>query len=165
MEQVKKRSQLSLVSTVSKVINEYEEEGLRMADVECMVKWLRLTWLKRFFYCDLWNLEKLPTTHCELRWGDCSFLTATTISLNYTIPSQFYQELLLWWSQCRETFATEQDWKTIIWNNKEIKVENKPVYYKHYDNARVICIQDTLFSLNSTDSYKQLSKNICKTDI
>ena len=33
-----KRSQLSLVSTVSKVINEYEEEGLRMADVECMVK-------------------------------------------------------------------------------------------------------------------------------
>ena len=97
--------------------------------------------------------------------GDCSFLTATTISLNYTIPSQFYQELLLWWSQCRETFATEQDWKTIIWNNKEIKVENKPVYYKHYVNARVICIQDTLFSLNSTDSYKQLSKKICKTDI
>ena len=83
---------------------------------------------------------------------------------DYTIPSQFYQELLLWWSQFRETFATEQDWKTIIWNNKEIKVENKPVYYKHYVNARVICIQDTLFSLNSTDSYKQLS-NICKTDI
>ena len=84
---------------------------------------------------------------------------------DYTIPSQFYQELLLWWSQFRETFATEQDWKTIIWNNKEIKVENKPVYYKHYVNARVICIQDTLFSLNSTDSYKKLSKNICKTDI
>ena len=39
-----------------------------------------------------------------------------------------YQELLLWWLQFRETFATEEDWKTIIWNNKEIKVENKPVY-------------------------------------
>ena len=65
---------------------------------------------------------------------------------------------MLWWSQFRETFATEEDWKTIIWNNKEIKVENKPVYYKHYVKARVICIQDLLFSLNSTDSYNQLSK-------
>ena len=65
---------------------------------------------------------------------------------------------MLWWSQFRETFATEEDWKTITWNNKEIKVENKPVYYKHYVKARVICIQDLLFSLNSTDSYNQLSK-------
>ena len=72
---------------------------------------------------------------------------------------------MLWWSQFRETFATEEDWKTIIWNNKEIKVENKPVYYKHYVKARVICIQELLFSLNSTDSYNQLSKKICKTSI
>ena len=69
------------------------------------------------------------------------------------------------WSQFQETFATEEDWKTIIWNNKEIKVENKPVYYKYYVNARVICIQDLLFSLNSTDSYNQLSRKICKTNI
>ena len=79
--------------------------------------------------------------------GDCSFLTATTIS----------RITQLWWSQFRETFATEEDWKTIIWNNKEIKVENK-----HYVNARVICIQDLLFSLNSTDSYNQLSKKYAK---
>ena len=82
---------------------------------------------------------------------------------DYTIPSQFYRELLLWWSQFRETVATEEDWKTIIWNNKEIKVENKPVYYKHYVNARVICIQDLLLSLNSSDSYNQLSNKGCKT--
>ena len=40
-----------------------------------------------------------------------------------------------------------------------------PVYYKHYVKASVICIQDLLFSLNSTDSYNQLSKKICKTNI
>ena len=38
-------------------------------------------------------------------------------------------------------------------------------YYKHFVNARVICIQDSLFSLNSNDSYNQLSKQTCKTDI
>ena len=41
-EQVQKGSQLSLVSTVSKIIKEYEEEGLRMVDLEGMVKSLRL---------------------------------------------------------------------------------------------------------------------------
>ena len=135
-----------------------------MADLECMVKSLRLAWLKSFFQWDQWNVEKLPE-HIVSSVGGLFFFNCNYNISDYTIPSQFYQELLLWWSQFRETFATEEDWKTIIWNNKEIKVENKPVYYKHYVNARVICIQDFLFSLNSTDSYNQLSKKICKTNI
>ena len=125
---------------------------------------LRLAWLKSFFQWDQWNVEKLPE-HIVSSVGGLFFFNCNYNISDYTIPSQFYQELLLWWSQFRETFATEEDWKTIIWNNKEIKVENKPVYYKHYVNARVICIQDFLFSLNSTDSYNQLSKKICKTNI
>ena len=40
-----------------------------MVDLECMVKSLRLAWLKSFFQWDQWNVEKLPTTHSELRWG------------------------------------------------------------------------------------------------
>ena len=38
-------------------------------------------------------------------------------------------------------------------------------YYKHYVNVIVICIQDLLFRLNSTNSQNQLSKKICKTNI
>ena len=135
-----------------------------MAELECMVKWLRLAMLKRFSSGTngTWKsyLQHIVSSAGGLFFSNCNY----SIS-DYTIPSQFYQELLLWWSQFRETFATEEDWKTIIWNNKEIKVENKPVYYKHYVYARVIYIQGLLFSLNSTDSYKQLSKDICKTNI
>ena len=94
-------------------------------------------------------MEELPTIHIELRWFS---LTATTV---FRIT-----QFLLCWSQFWETFATEEDCKTIILNNKEIEVANKPVYYKNCFNARVICIQDLFFSLNSTDSYNQLFKNI-----
>ena len=87
-------------------------------------------------------MEKLPTTHIELRWGIVFFFNSNYKISDYTIPSQFYRELLLWWLQFRETFTAEEYWKTIIWNNKEIKVENKLVYCEHYVNARVICIQD-----------------------
>ena len=36
-------------ATRASVINEYEDGGLRMVDLECMVKSLRLAWLKRIF--------------------------------------------------------------------------------------------------------------------
>ena len=132
------------------------------------LKSLRLAWLKRF--CSGTNgtwisyLQHILSSVGGLFFSNCNY----DIS-DYTIPSQFYRELLLWWWKIRETFATEEDWKTIIWNNKEIKVESKPVYYEHYVNARVICIQDLLFSLNSTDSFPILIinclKKICKTNI
>ncbi|CAH3173730.1 unnamed protein product, partial [Porites lobata] len=138
--------------TRASVINEYEEGGLRMVDLECMVKSLRLAWLKRIF-SGTNGTWKSYLQHIMGSVGGLFFFNCNYDISDYTIPSQFYRELLLWWSQFRETFASEEDWKTIIWNNKEIKVENKPVYYKHYVNARVISIQDLLVSLNSTDSY------------
>ena len=146
--------------TRASVINKYEEGGLRMVDLECMVKSLRLAWLKRIF-SGTNGTWKSYLQHILSSVGGLFFFNCNYNISDYTIPSQFYRELLLWWSQFRETFATEEDWKTIIWNNKEIKVENKPVYYKHYVNARVICIPDLLFTQNSTDSYNHLSK---KTD-
>ena len=86
-----------------------------MVDLECMVKSLRLAWLNRIFSGTngTWK-SYVPTTHNELRCGIVLFKGNYNIS-DYTIPSQFYRELLLWWSQFRETFATEEDWKTIIW--------------------------------------------------
>ena len=116
-----------------------------MLDLECMVKSLRLAWLKRFF-SGTNGTCKSYLQHIVSSVGGLFFFNCNYNISDYTIPSQFYQELLLWWSQFRETFATEEDWKTINQNNKEIKVENKLVYYKHYVNVRVICIQDLLFS-------------------
>ena len=150
--------------TRASVINEYEEGGLRMVDLECMVKSLRLAWLKRIF-SGTNGTWKSYLQHILSSVGGLFFFNCNYNISDYTIPSQFYRELLLWWSQFRETFATKEDWKTIIWNNKEIKLENKSVYYKNYVNARVICIQDLLLRLNSTDSYNQLSKKVCKTNI
>ena len=106
-----------------------------MVDLECMVKTWRLDWLKLIFSGTngTWRsyLQHILSSVEGLFFFNCNY----NIS-DYTIPSQFYWELLLWWSQFRETFATEEDWKIIIWNNKEMKVENKPVYYKHYVNTR-----------------------------
>ena len=51
------------------------------------------------------------------------------MNCNYLISSQFYHELLLWWSEFRETFASEKDWENIIWNNRDIRIDKKTVFF------------------------------------
>ena len=97
--------------------------------------------------------------------GDCSSLTATAVSRITQFLLNFIGKYCYGGRIFRETFATEADWRTITWNNKEIKVDSKPVYYQNYFNARVIFTLDLLFNLNSTDSYNQVSKKLGKTNI
>ena len=68
-------------------INEFEKGGLRMIDLECMIKSLRLAWLKRI------------SSKSEGTWKN--YLRHILVSLDYTINSLFYSELLTWWSEFR----------------------------------------------------------------
>ena len=52
----------------------------------------------------------------------------------------------------------------IIWNNCEIRIDNKPVHYKNYYEAGIVFTQDLLFNLNVADAYNHLSNKIGKAD-
>ena len=145
------------------VINDYEKVILKMIDLESMVKSLRLAWLKRLFN-DSNATWKTYLLHLLNPVGGKFFLNCNYEVSDYTISSQFYQELLLWWSEFRESFASESDWKIIVWNNEEIRIDNKPVYYKNYFKSGIIYIHDLLFNLNRTDSYHYISNKIVKSN-
>ena len=145
------------------VINDYEKGGLKMIDLESMVKSLRLAWLKRLFN-DSNATRKTYLLHLLKPVGGKFFLNCNYEVSDYMISSQFYQELLLWWSEFRESFASESDWKIIVWNNKEIRIDNKPVYYKNYFKSGIIYIHDLLFNLNTIDSYHYFSNKIDKSN-
>ena len=83
---------------------------------------------------------------------------------DYTILSQFYCELVSWWSEFRQTYATERIGQ-ILFGNCEIGIDNKPVYYKNYYEARLVCTQDLLFNLNVAVAYNHLSKKKGRTNI
>ena len=110
-------------------INEFENGGLKMIDLESMIKSLRLAWLKIIFQCNngAWrnflrfSLEPfggLFLFHCNYDFKEIS------------ISSKFYSELLQWWSEFRSVFDSRRECQYILWNNKEIRVDNKPVFYK-----------------------------------
>ena len=155
---LKEKNFIEWLDSIKKNINIWSARGLSIYGKVTIIKSFLIP--KYIYVCSILQtpkelLKELNKILFEFLWKGVDKVTTT--SQDYTIPCQFYREPLLWKLQFRETLATEEDW-----NNKEIKVENKPVYYKHYVDARVICIQDLLFSLNSTDCYYELSNKICK---
>ena len=114
--------------TRASVINEYEEGGLKMIDLDSMIKSLRLAWLKWIFNGNDGTWKSYLQYLLE-PMGGCFFLNCNYDIKDYKILSQSYYELLLWWSNFRDTFASENEWQNIIWNNKEIRIDTKPVFY------------------------------------
>ena len=58
----------------------------------------------------------------------------------------------------------EKDYKNIIWNNKEIKRDNKPVYFKNYREAEITYTHDLLFDRDIIVAFTHLSNKINKTN-
>ena len=46
------------------------------------------------------------------------------------------------------------------WNNKDVHINNAPVFYKTFFESGIICINDLLFDLNNIDSYNIISKKV-----
>ena len=51
-----------------------------------------------------------------------------------------------------------------MWNNQEIRINNKPVFYKRYFNNGIRTVGDLRFDLNNIDSYELQAKYIEKTN-
>ena len=82
------------------------------------------------------------------------------------ISSKFYSELLQWWSGFRSVFDSRREWQYILWNDKEIRVDNKPICYKkkRLFEQDIIFVNDLLFELDTTNSItidQHLKKGNC----
>ena len=144
-------------------INEYENGGLKMIDFETMVKSLRLTWLKKIFG-ENDGAWKSYIRHILKQSGGFFLFRCNYDVKDIPIRSQFYSELLQWWSEFRIEFDAEKDWQNIIWNNKDIRINNKSVFYKNFFESGIIYVNDLLFELNNIDSYNVILNIINKTN-
>ena len=150
--------------TRASTINDFENGGLRMIDMDSMIVSLRLAWLRRIF-SENGGTWKNYLCYLLESFGGLFFLNCNYELKDYPKFSQFYYELLGWWSQFRDTFASERDWCHIIWNNKEIRIGNKPVYYKKYFESGIIFIKDLLLKLNTEESFNCIKRKVGKTNL
>ena len=62
-------------------------------------------------------------------------------------------------------FTSANNWQGIIWNNKEIRIDRKLVYFKSYYESGIVYINEILFHLSSNDSFDYFAKKISKINI
>ena len=119
-------------------INSIENGGLKMIDLDTFVKALQL-WIKRLFDNTSNVFWKRYLSYCLEDKGG-AFFTLLNYSLSETegkLPI-FYSELLKNWQFFRDNFETDNTAKQIIWNNKDIQINNKEVFYKRYFEKNIV---------------------------
>ena len=144
-------------------INDYQRSCLKMIDLETMVKYLRLSWLNRIF-SENNGTWKTYLRHQLKNVGDLFLFHCNYDIKDVVISSQFYSELLQWWSEFREDFSSEKLYQNIIWNNKDIRINDKPIFSKTFFNSGLTLVSDLRIDLDITDSYHIIAKKIEKSN-
>ena len=67
--------------------------------------------------------------------------------------------MLLWWSDLRAKYDTSSSYKFVIWNNHEVRVNDKPIYYPNYIKANIIFSSDLRFDISNTLSFTLAKEN------
>ena len=70
----------------------------------------------------------------------------------YNITNKFYAELIQFWAEFRNAFSTEDDSTSVIRNNKNIRINGKPVFYKRFFDKSLISIHQLRLHLNNAES-------------
>jgi len=123
-----------------------------MIDIDSMVMALRLAWLKRIFN-DNESTWKTYLLYLLKDVGGSLIFECNYAIKDLSITSIFYGELLQWWSEFRDLFSDEKYRLSIIWNQKDIRINGKPVFYKTYEDSGICTISDLLLNLDNVESF------------
>ena len=82
------------------------------------------------------------------------------ISLNV-----FYSELLAWWQDFRNSFVDINYTQNVIWNNKDVEIDNNSVFYCSYYDRGITYINDLSFELDNVQSHDFYRQGGLKTDL
>ena len=119
--------------------------GLSFPCFRITIKALRLSWISRLLSNTKDHWTAIPNYYFE-KCGGLLFLLNCNYSvekLDRKIPL-FYRELLDYFQQLRRNYEDPLKREFILWNNRDINIENKSVYWKAWRDKNIIFIQDLL---------------------
>ena len=121
--------------------------GLNFVNFRTMVKSLRLSWIGRIIGdadCNA-NWKAIPNYYFD-KYGGLALLLQCNYnvkSLDLNLPT-FYRELLQYFNELVNMHGGNQERKFILWNNKEITIEGKTLFWKTWFEKGIYLVQDLL---------------------
>ncbi|KAK2570047.1 LINE-1 retrotransposable element ORF2 protein [Acropora cervicornis] len=124
----------------------YERGGLRMTDVDSMIKALRLAWIPRLLRGGHQNWKSVPY-HFFDKYGGLRFILNCNYDVKYfeKLPN-FYKEILKYFSDLKALYNSDltSNRDIILFNNKEILIGRKPFFNKEWFAKGIRTINDIL---------------------
>ena len=103
-----------------------------MVDIELTIKSLGLAWIKRLLFRDncIW---KVVPDYFFSKHGGLNFLLRCNYDVKYLrhIPA-FYRDILIAFDEIKTLYNYDQGTETILFNNKEILVDGKPLFIREW---------------------------------
>jgi len=133
-----------------------DKGGIRVIDVETMIKALQPAWIRRLSALGRKNWKTIPDYYLG-RYGDFNFLLRCNYCTKYIddLPS-FYEDILVFFNELKTLYNYDRGQDMILFNNREILVGGKPIFIREWFNNNSLFIQDLLNSNN-----KNLRTNPC----
>ena len=140
------------------MVQDYNKGGLRAPSIETMANSLKLSWISRF-------LPSIPThddeswkvipNHFLDKYGGLNFLLRCNYDKNFLekicLP-YFYKLILLHFLE--SSYKTQFCW-FVLFNNKDILIGGRPIFYRSWLNKNVFLIQDLLGDDGKVLSYSE----------
>ena len=112
--------------------------GIRMTDVNIMFKALKFAWIPRLMTSDKKNWGTIPN-HFFKKMGGLNFLLRCNYDMKYfnDLPV-FYKKILQFFNDLRILHVYDQQQDIILFNNKEILVDGKPIFFSEWFKKGII---------------------------
>ena len=119
--------------------------GLNFIDFRMMTKSLHLSWIGRLLDGSDANWKTIPNYYLN-RYGGLTFLlncNCDTKGMDSNFPL-FYKEMLDYFQELVNMYDGVQQRKFVLWNNREIKIEGKTLFWKTWFEKGIYLVQDLL---------------------
>ena len=142
------------------VIADYEHGGLKMLDIESFLEAQKVIWVKRLQKADEGSWMAYPNYLLDKLLGKDSFKCNTNIKKLKEWMPPFYLQLFEAWEKTKEAPGDDpfKIRREVLWNNKNIHINKKEVYYKQWHNKGIIMFHDILDERGNIKSIQEISQ-------
>ena len=127
----------------SGLYQDIDKGGVRMIDTEIMLKAL-IAWIPELLSSGRQNWRTVPDYYLHRLGGLKFFLCCNYDPTHLKFLPSFYQSILLYFNELKSLYNFDQAQYLILFNNKEILVDGKTLFFREWFNKGILSIQDVL---------------------
>ena len=129
----------------STLVKDYDQGGLKMIDTEIFIWSLKASWIKRFLQSENKSLLKtLYENGFKIFGGNILFksnFSEVDITKHFN-NKPFLRDILMPWSKLNFNSVIYNHYIEILWNNSNIRIEEKTVFYKNWFQSGIKYVKD-----------------------